>query len=102
VSPYGDRAAHVDNAFGIFVPGNSSIKTVPDLKGKTFALPCPFWWRVREFSPRPGEMTVPVLAACATSGNRWSAASGIGPSDLQQLDAISQGLRHLVKPALDI
>jgi NitT/TauT family transport system substrate-binding protein len=37
---------NVDNAFGIFVPGNSPIKTVPDLKGKTLALPLGTNWQL--------------------------------------------------------
>jgi ABC-type nitrate/sulfonate/bicarbonate transport system substrate-binding protein len=37
---------NVDNAFGIFVPGASPIKTVPDLRGKTVALPLGTNWQL--------------------------------------------------------
>ncbi len=37
---------NVDNAFGIFVPGNSPIKTVPDLRGKTVGLPMGTNWQL--------------------------------------------------------
>ncbi len=37
---------NVDDAFGIFVPGGSAIKTVPDLKGKNLALPLGTNWQL--------------------------------------------------------
>ena len=37
---------NVDNAFGIFVPGPSPIKAVPDLRGKTLALPLGTNWQL--------------------------------------------------------
>lgn len=37
---------NVDNAFGIFVPGTSPIKTVPDLRGKTIGLPVGTNWQL--------------------------------------------------------
>lgn len=37
---------NVDNAFGIFVPANSPIKTVPDLRGKSLALPLGTNWQL--------------------------------------------------------
>jgi ABC-type nitrate/sulfonate/bicarbonate transport system substrate-binding protein len=37
---------NVDNAFEIFVPGPSPIRSVPDLKGKTLALPMGTNWQL--------------------------------------------------------
>jgi NitT/TauT family transport system substrate-binding protein len=37
---------NVDNAFGIFVPGPSPIRTVPDLRGKTIGLPVGTNWQL--------------------------------------------------------
>ncbi len=74
---------NVDNAFGIFVPGSSPIRSVPDLKGRTVALPVGTNWQLvfdaalRKYGLSPRDVKVvnmaPADAAAALLAGRIDA-----------------------------